>query len=331
MEDHTHIVAPDDDGARLDRFLTGREDALSRSQVTRAIAEGRVTVGGRPAAKAGQRLAAGDEVELVVPPVRSADVAAEDLPLAIRYQDADVVVVAKAAGMVVHPAPGHDSGTLVSALLHHCDDLSGIGGVLRPGIVHRLDRDTSGLLAVAKNDAAHRALADQFAARSTYRRYLALAYGGGRMDEGGSLRTLYGRDPRDRKRYSSRVRQGREAITHWRRLLAGDGLHLLECKLETGRTHQIRVHLADHGHPVVGDPVYAGRRIAPHPAARALARQALHAYALGFQHPSRDERLTFREPPPPDLRDALDGIWGASAVAEALARLLEPTDRPWQS
>lgn len=318
------------EGERLDRFLAAREPDLSRSRIKRVIAEGGVTVAGRPATKAGQRVSAGDEIRLRLPPPVPADVAPEILPLDLRYEDASLVVLSKRAGMVVHPAPGHATGTLVAALLHHCDDLSGVGGALRPGIVHRLDRDTSGLLVVAKNDVAHRALAEQFAARTAYRRYLALVHGGARMPDRGRFQTLYGRHPHDRKRFSSRVRRGREAVTRWRLLLPGDGIHLLECKLETGRTHQIRVHLADYGHPVVADPLYAGRRCAPHPAARALNRQALHAYALGFRHPVREERLTFRDPPPDDVRAVLDAVWGERAVEDALAPLLEATDRDFE-
>lgn len=329
-----HIVPPAAEGERLDRFLCAVEPDLSRSQVARAVERGEVRVDGSPARKAGQALPAGAQVTLTVPPPAPASAEPQDLPLVIRYQDGDLVVVAKPAGMVVHPAHGHSAGTLVNALLHHCADLSGVGGVLRPGIVHRLDRDTTGLLVVAKHDRAHRALAAQFKARSAYRRYLAVVSGGGRLPGAGTFHTLFGRHPTERKRFSSKVRDGREAITHWRVLLRGDEAsppvraHVVEVRLETGRTHQIRVHFADGGHAVVGDPVYAGRPKPPHPAL-ALGRQALHAYALGFEHPADGRRLTFREPPPPDLRAGLDAIWGEQAVATALEPLLEPLDHPW--
>jgi len=334
VTERRHIVPPDGEGERLDRFLVAVEPEVSRSQVAKAVERGEVTVDGAPARKAGQALAAGAQVVLFVPPPAPAEALPEDLPIEIRHEDGDLIVVAKPPGMVVHPAHGHNQGTLVNALLHHCADLSGVGGVLRPGIVHRLDRDTTGLLVVAKHDKAHRALAAQFKARTAYRRYLAVVSGGGRLERAGTFRTLYGRHPTDRKRFSSKVREGREAVTHWRVVLHGDeaapplAAHLVEVRLETGRTHQIRVHFADAGHAVVGDPVYVTRPKPPHKAL-ALGRQALHAYALGFVHPTTGAPLTFREPPPPDFRAALEAIWGQPLVEQVLAPLLEPVDRPW--
>lgn len=346
MDERRHIVPPEADGERLDRFLAAVEPDLSRSQVGKAIERGDVRVDGVVAGKSGLKVSVGAVVALVVPPLAPADAVAQDLSLVVRYEDADLIVIAKPAGMVVHPAHGHSFGTLVNALLFHCDDLSGVGGVQRPGIVHRLDRDTSGLIVVAKNDRAHRGLAAQFKARTAYRRYLAIVAGGSRMEPSGTFRTLYGRHPNERKRFSSKVRQGKEAVSHWRILLHGDEArgddavggvgspasvtaHAVEVRLETGRTHQIRVHFADAGRPVVADPVYAGRAKAPHPALAALERQALHAYALGFTHPTSGERLTFREPPPEDLRAALVGVWGEGQVEAALAPLLTPVDRAW--
>ena len=321
-------MPPEAAGERLDRFLSDVEDDFSRSQVNRAIEEGRVFVGERPATKAGAKLVAGTELRLLVPPPEPAEALPEPIPLDVRHEDADLVVVAKPAGLVVHPAQGHATGTLVNGLLHHCGDLAGIGGVLRPGIVHRLDRDTSGLLVVAKNDRAHRALADQFKDRSAYRRYLAVVHGGGRSPDAGVFATLHGRHPTDRKRFSSRVRSGKEAVTRWRVLLRGESAHLVEVKLETGRTHQIRVHFADAGQPVVGDEVYGGRRRLPPPAPQP-ARQALHAYALGFVHPADGRRMSFRDPPPADLRGLLDALWPSADVDEALAPLLVAVDHPW--
>lgn len=326
-----YTVPTEADGERLDRFLAAVDADLSRSQVARAVGAGQVDVNGAAAAKTGLRLSVGDRVTVRIPEPVPADAQPEELPLDIRYEDGDLVVVAKPADLVVHPADGHPGGTLVNALLHHCTDLSGLGGVLRPGIVHRLDLGTSGLLVVAKNDRAHRMLADQFQDRSVYRRYLALVRGGARMPAGGTFRTLIGRHPRDRKRFSSHVTRGREAITHWRTVLAERGLVLVEVRLETGRTHQIRVHFADAGHPVVGDPLYGGRGAAPPRGVPSMDRQALHAYALGFLHPGDGRPMTFREPPPSDLRKMLAAVWPEDELDAALRPLMEPVDRPWET
>ncbi len=314
-------------GERLDRFLVQALADVSRSRVKSLIAEGRVKVNDRPVDKAAHRLVAGETVRIEIPKPRSAEPMPEALPLSILYEDAYLLVVDKPAGMVVHPAPGHVRGTLVNALLHHCgESLSGIGGVRRPGIVHRLDRDTSGLLVMAKTDAAHAGLAEQFAAHGRdgrlHRRYLALVWGIPRLLRG-TIDAPIGRHPVDRLRMVV-VHEGRgkPAITHYHvqetyhdaegRALAS----LVSCTLETGRTHQIRVHLAHIGHPVMGDPLYArgfaasAGRLDPcsRDALQALGRQALHAAELGFEHPLLGEPMHFSSPLPEDmarLRDAL--------------------------
>ncbi len=326
LDERVYIVPGDCAEPRLDIFLTEREEASSRSQIARAVAEGRVFVDGRAARKAGQRLASGQRVVLSREPPVPDRALPEPLPLQVRHEDRDLVVVAKPSGMVVHPAHGHPTGTLVNALLHHCRDLSGVGGVLRPGIVHRLDRDTSGLLVVAKHDQSHRALADQFKDHRVRRRYLAIVHGGARMAPEGEFRTLFGRHPTDRKRFSSKVREGREAITRWRVHKSAEGLHWLDVQLTTGRTHQIRVHFADHGHPVLGDPLYGpggktSLKAAGQKAVKPMLRQALHAYALGFSHPRDGRALDFFEPPPPDLMALLKSLWGPDSTAAALESL----------
>ena len=317
-------------GMRIDMFLAQALHERSRSFYQRCIRDGYARLNGgscRPA----DRVRTNDLVNLEWPPERRLALVAEDIPFEVVMEDADVLVICKPAGLVVHPARGHWTGTLVHGLLAHDEEsFSALADdEMRPGIVHRLDRDTSGLLVVAKHDRAHRALAAQFQAHTVYRRYLALVHGGARMVDGGTFRTLYGRHPTDRKRFSSKVPAGKDAVTHWRTLLSGEGVHLVEVCLETGRTHQIRVHLADCGHPVVGDSVYGGRRRTAHAALERLERQALHAYALGFEHPAGSQPVTFREPPPPDLAAALVGVWGDAAVVEALAPLLAPIDREW--
>jgi 23S rRNA pseudouridine1911/1915/1917 synthase len=291
-----------DAGSRLDVTLSGLAE-VPRAQVRRWIEAGRVRLNGRPC-RPSQKARAGDEIEARVPEPAAAEARPEAIPLDIVYSDADLVVVDKAAGMVVHPSPGHDSGTLVNALLHHCGDLAGIGGVLRPGIVHRLDRGTSGILVVAKTDVAHRALAAQFHDHSIERRYLAFVRGlpG---NETGSVDRPIGRHPRDRKRMSVRTNAGRSACTHWRveRRFPASGISRLTIRPETGRTHQIRVHLSSVGLPILGDPVYGGsRRSARRSSAEAaLTRPALHAASLGFAHPRSGEWLRFEAALPADL------------------------------
>jgi 23S rRNA pseudouridine1911/1915/1917 synthase len=299
-------VASEQSGLRLDLFLTGREIGLSRSQTQRAVEEGRVQVNGRPV-RSGRKVKAGDDVTICLPEARPSGVLPEAIPLKILYEDASLLVIDKPAGMVVHPAAGHSNGTLVNALLHHCRDLSGIGGVLRPGIVHRLDKGTSGLLVVAKSDEAHRGLAGQFKRHEVRKTYLALVYGDPKTDRG-RIEAAVGRHPTDRKRMSTQSRRGRSAVTVWRVRERYGVAALLEVDIETGRTHQIRVHLTDLGHPVVGDRVYGGAgriRTVGDPAARsrmkAFDRQALHAWRLAFTHPVTGEKMKFSSPLPEDV------------------------------
>jgi 23S rRNA pseudouridine1911/1915/1917 synthase len=291
-------VMPGEEGQRLDLFLTGKEPSLSRARIQRAIDEGYVRVNDHPV-RSGRKVKAGDAVGIILPEVKPSGALPEAIPLSILYEDASLLVIDKPAGMVVHPAAGHAGGTLVNALLHHCRDLSGIGGVLRPGIVHRLDKETSGLLVVAKTDEAHRGLAGQFKRHEVRKTYQALVYGEPKA-VGGRIEAAVGRHPTDRKKMSTRSRRGRSAVTIWR-VREGYGVAaLLEVDIETGRTHQIRVHLTEMGHPVVGDRVYGGAGrfgTVSDPAARArmktLSRQALHAWRLGFAHPVTGERMQF--------------------------------------
>lgn len=301
----TWLVGENEVGARLDQALAALA-GLSRSQARRWIDEGRVRVNDARVA-ASHRVQPGDLLEADVPDPRPSPLAPEATPLVVLYEDDDVVVIDKPAGMVVHPAPGHESGTLVNALLHHCADLAGVGGVLRPGIVHRLDRGTSGVLVAAKNDEAHRALAAQFHDHSVLRSYRALVRGVPGEDEGRVEKPI-GRHPRDRKRMSVVTRRGRAAVTRWRMLrrYPHSDRSWLEVLPETGRTHQIRVHLASVGLPIVADPVY-GRRGST-PVERELNRPALHAQLLGFTHPRTGARLRFEAPPPPDLQALLEKL-----------------------
>jgi len=292
------VVAEADSGQRLDLALA-LLCGLSRSQARRWIDTERVRLNDA-LASASRRVRAGDVVEALPPEPASSEVDAEPIPLSILYEDSDLIVIDKQAGLVVHPAPGHPSGTLVNALLHHCRDLSGIGGVMRPGIVHRLDRGTSGVLVVAKNDSTHRELARQFHDHSIERLYCALVLGVPGRDEG-RVDLPVGRHMRDRKRMSVRARVSREARSAWRvrRRFPASSCALLEVRPETGRTHQIRVHLAAAGLPLIGDPVYGRRRhavIGP-----ALSRPALHAERLSFRHPGSGEVVGFQAPLPADL------------------------------
>ena len=291
-----------EEGSRLDTYVAERCPDLSRSHAQRLIDEGLVTVNGRHA-KPSHLLRVGDAVEVRLPEPQPLDLEAEAIPLNIVYEDADLLVVDKPAGMTVHPAPGHARHTLVNALLAHCTDLAGVGGVLRPGIVHRLDKDTSGLLLVAKNDRTHADLSRQLKERRVEKKYLALVRG--RLDQpDGVIEGAIGRDPRQRKRMGI-IEGGRPAKTgyHVRRYL--DGLTYVEITLFTGRTHQIRVHFAAIGHPVVGDAVYGD----PSPL---VGRQFLHAYRIGFRHPADGRALVFESPLPDDLQQALDQAAGGN-------------------
>lgn len=301
-----HLVEGQDAGLRLDVFLARENPDLTRSYIQKLIKEGHVTVNGA-ALRAGYRLRAGDEVILRVPPPENLEVRPENIPLDIYYEDEDVLVVNKPRGMVVHPAEGNYSGTLVNALLYHCRDLSGVGGVCRPGIVHRLDKETSGLLMVAKNDFAHQELARQLKARQVTRRYLALAHGNFKVDAG-TVDAPVGRHPRDRQRMAVVRQHGRRAVTHYRVVERFGQYTLLELSLETGRTHQIRVHMAYIGHPLVGDLKYGPAR--PH---FGLQGQFLHAAVLGFTHPRKGCYLEFAAPLPEELAGILAGLRAATA------------------
>ncbi len=276
---------------RADAALSAALDGLTRSAAQKWLEEGRVTLDGRPLKK-NARLQPGDTLLITPPQPQPIGLAPQDIPLDVAYEDGDVIVVNKPVGMVVHPAPGHPDGTLVNALLYHCGNtLSGINGELRPGIVHRIDRDTSGLIIAAKNDRAHLSLAAQLQDHSLFRLYHAVAAGGFREDSG-TVSAPIARHRADRKRMAV-VPDGREAVTHWQVVDSQKGLTHLTCRLETGRTHQIRVHLAHLGHPLLGDTVYGGKKPVP-----GLAGQCLHAAQLTFTHPSTGERLTVEAPLP---------------------------------
>ena len=284
-------------GVRLDAFLSA-DGALTRSQAARLIAEGRVRVNGKPAAKSA-RLSGGETVTVDVPQLRETALPAQDIPLDVVYEDDDVIVVNKPTGLVVHPAPGHPDGTLVNALLHHCgDSLSGIGGEKRPGIVHRIDRDTSGLIIAAKNDAAHLALSAQLKDHSLSRTYECLVTGNMKQDSG-TVDAPIGRSRSDRKKMAV-VAGGRPAITHWEVLARYPGVTHLRCRLETGRTHQIRVHLAYIGHPILGDTVYGNRKPVP-----GLTGQCLHATGLRFLHPRTGRPVELTCPRPEEFERML--------------------------
>jgi 23S rRNA pseudouridine1911/1915/1917 synthase len=291
---------------RLDAYIARNVESLTRAAVQRLLETGMITVDGT-LPKPSLKLKGGERVMITVPPPVEAAPVPERIPLDILYEDRDLVVVNKAAGMVVHPGAGNSGGTLVNALLGHCSDLSGIGGELRPGIVHRIDKDTSGILVVAKNDAAHLSLSEQFREHTIKRIYLAIVYGSPK-GETGRLESVIGRHPLDRKRMSGKARHGKHAVTHWRVMGRYPGMCLIRLRLETGRTHQIRVHLSEAGHPLVGDEVYGGgSRLSSikDPVLRklikALGRQALHAKTLGFIHPTTKEYLEFDSELPQDM------------------------------
>ncbi|HHV93276.1 MAG TPA: RluA family pseudouridine synthase [Firmicutes bacterium] len=287
-------------GGRLDRYLTEKAAGPSRSYLSKLIDGGLVLVNGRQV-KAGYSIRAGDKIRVEIPPPQPLEVLPESIPLDILYEDQDIIVINKPPGMVVHPAAGNYQGTLVNALLAHCRDLSGIGGKLRPGIVHRLDKDTSGVLVAVKNDLAHKSLAAQLKERSVERWYLALAKGSFTADEG-VIDAPIGRHPVRRKQMTV-TENGRPARTWYYVRERFDGYTLVECRLETGRTHQVRVHLAYIRHPLVGDQVYGGRQ--DH---LGMTRQALHAYHLGFRHPRTGEFLSFSAPLPADMAEVLERL-----------------------
>ncbi len=285
---------------RLDKVLLDRHFEFSRSRIEGLIKTGHVTVNGEVVTKAGAKVSETDDIRVEIPPPVPPIPIAEDIPLAVIYEDDDILVIDKAPGMVVHPAPGHFTGTLVNALLHHCPNLSGIGGIARPGIVHRLDQDTSGLMVVAKTQPAMDGLAAAFASHKTVEKtYLALCHGTPRLSAG-RIENLIGRHPVDRKRMAIVEKTGKCAVTNYRLVRTIGPISLVECRIETGRTHQIRVHMASLGCPVIGDSLYGkgvlDRRLNPVP-----ARQMLHAWKLVFWHPVKNERVSFESPLPADM------------------------------
>ncbi|KAB0664527.1 RluA family pseudouridine synthase [Oryzomonas japonica] len=311
MNQTIFICPPDTEPQRLDLYICRELGGETRSTVQRLIEAGNVLVDGKTA-RASLKIKGGERIQVEIPPPQPAEPQPEAIPLEVLYEDADLIVINKAAGMVVHPGAGNSSGTLVNALLAHCRDLSGIGGELRPGIVHRLDKDTSGVLVAAKNDRAHQSLSNQFSVHSVKRIYQALIYGSPKEDTG-KIEGIIGRHPTERVRLSGKAKSGRHAVTRWRVKERYARVSLVELRLETGRTHQIRVHLSEAGFPLLGDPLYpdGGRfnNLADTQLRKlitALGRQALHAHTLGFIHPVTGEFLEFTTEPPEDMAAVID-------------------------
>src|SRR4030043_395757 len=302
-----------DQGRRLDQFLSETNLNLSRSQAKHLIQKHHILLNRKPT-KPSAHIKAGDTVSGTLPEPSPLSLKPEPIPLTILYEDSSIIVIDKPSGMVVHPAYGNPSGTLVNALLYHCKDLGGINGVLRPGIVHRLDKDTSGVMVVAKEDEAFHQLTKQFKNRTVKKIYWAIVYGRFSQNEG-LIDSAIGRHPSDRKRMSTRTKKGRTAITRWKRVEEFDSCTLLEIFPQTGRTHQIRVHLSPIGHPLLGDPLYGGkgRPGAIHDpvlreSIRKINRQALHAHRLAFRHPQTGERLEFESPMSQDMKSVLEWL-----------------------
>ena len=294
-------ISAEESGERIDALLARIFPALSRSLIQKCMEQGAVTLNGRPAKK-NARAAEGDLVDFVLPETEELPLTPQDIPLDVVYEDSDLIVVNKPRGLVVHPAPGHPDGTLVNALLYHCgDSLSGVGGAKRPGIVHRIDKDTSGLLVAAKNDFAHQGLSAQLADHSLYRVYEAVACGSFRETTGTVDRPI-GRHPTDRKRMAVTERNSKPAVTHWELLASYKGYSHIRCRLETGRTHQIRVHMAHIGHPLLGDTVYGGKPD------KGLEGQCLHARELKFIHPRTGESVLLRSELPDYFREVLSRL-----------------------
>jgi 23S rRNA pseudouridine1911/1915/1917 synthase len=300
MPDVTRTVEMMDDGKRIDRWVSDEISNESRSRIQQLIKSGNISVNGL-SVKTSYRMKTGDEVCVHVPEPEPLNVAPENIPLDIVYEDTSVIVVNKPRGMVVHPAPGHMGGTLVNALLGHCHDLSGINGVMRPGIVHRIDKETSGLLMVAKTDEAHHSLAAQLKDKTTKRLYLAIVHGILPHDEG-TINAPIGRADKDRKKMAVTDKNSKQAVTHFKVLERFSKFTFVACRLETGRTHQIRVHMAFIGHPLAGDPKYGPRKTLP------IQGQALHAAELGFVHPVTQKFMLFRAPLPEDMEHLLEGL-----------------------
>lgn len=322
MNETVYVVDDKNSGERLDLYLVGHLPEMSRSYLQKLIAKAHATVNGA-AVRAGHKVQVGDCVKVVVPPPEPTDIQPEHIPLDVIYEDEQIIVINKPKSMTVHPAPGSRTGTLVNAVIAYSDDLSGIGGTERPGIVHRLDKNTSGLLVVAKTDVAHASLQSQIQHRTAERRYLALVWGSPRFNEA-VVDAPIGRHPTDRQKQAiikdTDRYTARDAITRLNVLQRFEGFTLLEAKLDTGRTHQIRVHCSFIGHPVVGDPTYGGaKRPVPSTYSKldqrdlsglleALQGQALHAFALSFDHPTTGRRLSFEAPLPPDIAHLLDWL-----------------------
>ncbi|MCI5529962.1 MAG: RluA family pseudouridine synthase [Blautia sp.] len=302
MEILEFSVDGSENGIRIDRYLSEKNAELSRSYLQKLLKEQGITVNGREV-KANYKVQAGDEIRISLPDLSEPDILPEDIPLDILYEDEDVMVVNKPKGMVVHPSAGHTSGTLVNAILFHCQgNLSGINGVMRPGIVHRIDKDTTGALLICKNDVAHRDLAEQLKEHSIKRRYRAIVSGNLKDDEG-TVEGPIGRHPVDRKKMAINYKNGKEAITHYKVLERFGNATYIECRLETGRTHQIRVHMTSIGHPLLGDEVYGSGKNPYH-----LQGQALHAMVLGFVHPRTGEYLEFTAPLPEYFTNLLEKL-----------------------
>ncbi|WP_088067679.1 RluA family pseudouridine synthase [Gottfriedia luciferensis] len=285
---------------RIDTFIAAQNDEWSRSQVQTWLKDDLVLVNGEKI-KRNYKVKQGDEISVSVPEPKPLEVIAENIPLDVYYEDSDVIVVNKPRGMVVHPALGHETGTLVNALMYHCKDLSGINGVLRPGIVHRIDKDTSGLLMVAKNDVAHEKLAEQLREKTSVRKYIAIVHGVIPHEEG-TIDAPIGRDKSDRQSMTVTEENSKEAVTHFRVLERFEEFTLVECQLETGRTHQIRVHMKYIGYPLAGDPKYGPRKTLD------IDGQALHAAVLGFNHPRTNEYLEFTSPIPEVMEDVIEQL-----------------------
>lgn len=304
-------ILPGDPGGRLDVCLARVVPEHSRSRWQALIEDGRVQVNGTTVTKTRSAVSPGDLIDYEIPPPKATGLVAEDRPIDVLFEDEDLLVLNKPAGWVVHPGPGHEGGTLVHALLHHCPDLSGIGGELRPGIVHRLDRDTSGLLIVAKSQRAHRRLVEQFKKREITKDYMAIVYG--KPEPGkGVIRTLIGRSASNRQKMTTQTDHGRTAISRYEVVASNGRISLIRVRIETGRTHQIRVHMTHIGHPIVGDSVYGARR--KESAGLGANRQMLHAERLAFIHPITLQDLEFAAPLPEDMRHLLTEMMSSQAA-----------------
>lgn len=297
MSNIIFIASDSDENTRIDKYISEKMTELSRNYIQKLIKDEIVFVNGSPC-KQNHLLKPGDKIEFEIPESIEPEIAAEEIDLDILYEDQDIIVINKPKGMVVHPAAGHYSGTLVNALMHHCTDLSGINGVLRPGIVHRIDKDTSGVIVACKNDNAHRSLAEQLKEHTITRKYNAITIGRFKENEG-KIDKMIGRKPSDRKKMAVNTGSGKKAVTHYKVLQTlSDKYSYIECELETGRTHQIRVHMASIGHPILGDEVYGGKNASYKIDGKPLEGQTLHARVLGFDHPITGEYMEFEAPLP---------------------------------